>query len=151
MCSGAPGATPGATVAVAMEAHPWQSAQSGRWRLSTLDKIRVALLFGGRSAEHEVSLVSARYVFDVLHAAGFDVLPLAIGTDGRWRLCTGNGGASGRMVNNSPPSPGASVTSVPVVGAWSGMPLPVHNRHRPSVPMARGSTSKPAACRTSNT
>jgi D-alanine-D-alanine ligase len=75
-----------------------------------LEKIRVALLFGGRSAEHEVSLLSARYVFDILHAAGFDVLPLAIGTDGRWRLCSGNG------IPDRAPTTGTEVTLAPGLG-----------------------------------
>ena len=46
--------------------------------------MRVALLFGGRSGEHEVSVVSARAVRRALEATGHQVLPLAIGRDGRW-------------------------------------------------------------------
>ena len=71
------------------------------------EKIRVALLFGGRSAEHEVSLLSARYVFDALHAGGYDVLPLAIGTDGCWRLCGGNG------IPDQAPTAGTEVALAP--------------------------------------
>ena len=44
----------------------------------------VGLLFGGRSAEHEVSLVSARNVRSALEEAGFDVVPIAVGRDGAW-------------------------------------------------------------------
>jgi D-alanine-D-alanine ligase len=47
-------------------------------------RIRLALLFGGRSPEHDVSLTSARSVRDALDPARFDVVPLAIGRDGRW-------------------------------------------------------------------
>ena len=47
---------------------------------------RIALLFGGRSTEHEVSLRSARSVAEALRAADFDVVPIAVDGDGRW-LC----------------------------------------------------------------
>lgn len=45
---------------------------------------RVGLVFGGRSAEHRVSVVSARTVAAALEEAGFDVLPLGVAQDGRW-------------------------------------------------------------------
>ena len=47
-------------------------------------RIRLALLFGGRSPEHEVSVISARSMRQALDPARFEVLPLAIGRDGRW-------------------------------------------------------------------
>lgn len=47
-------------------------------------RLRVALVFGGRSGEHEVSVVSATYVRDALNAAGHDVLPMAVDRAGRW-------------------------------------------------------------------
>ncbi len=49
-------------------------------------KTKVALIFGGRSAEHEVSLVSASAVYANLDKARFDVLSLYIGKDGLWRI-----------------------------------------------------------------
>lgn len=45
---------------------------------------RIGLLFGGRSVEHEVSVVSARGVRVALHEAGFECSPLAVAGDGRW-------------------------------------------------------------------
>jgi D-alanine-D-alanine ligase len=45
---------------------------------------RIALLFGGTSVEHEVSVVSARGVAAALDPARFDVLPVGITTEGRW-------------------------------------------------------------------
>jgi len=45
---------------------------------------RIALVFGGRSPEHEVSIVSARFVAKQLALAGFTVVPLGIGLDGSW-------------------------------------------------------------------
>jgi D-alanine-D-alanine ligase len=50
------------------------------------DRLRVMLLFGGRSAEHDVSLVSAVAVAGALLDAGYDVVPVAITKEGRWLL-----------------------------------------------------------------
>lgn len=47
-------------------------------------KLRVALVFGGRSGEHEVSVVSARSVARALDPAKYEVLPMAIDRAGRW-------------------------------------------------------------------
>jgi D-alanine-D-alanine ligase len=48
--------------------------------------VRVALLAGGRSSEHDVSLASARSVIEALESSGHDCRPLVIGRDGVWRL-----------------------------------------------------------------
>ncbi len=55
-------------------------------------RLRVGLLFGGRSAEHDVSVLSAGNVFRALDPAEFDVIPIAITKDGTWLLCTLEGG-----------------------------------------------------------
>lgn len=47
-------------------------------------KLRVAVLFGGRSGEHEVSLMSARSVLSVLDPARYDVLQIGITLEGGW-------------------------------------------------------------------
>jgi D-alanine-D-alanine ligase len=47
--------------------------------------LRVAVLAGGRSSEHDVSLSSAAAVRDALLAAGHDVVPIEVGRDGIWR------------------------------------------------------------------
>lgn len=47
-------------------------------------KTRVGLVFGGRSVEHQVSLRSARTVFEGLAAAGYEPVPLGIAEDGCW-------------------------------------------------------------------
>jgi D-alanine-D-alanine ligase len=49
-----------------------------------LDGLRVGLVFGGRSVEHRVSVLSARTVAGALAAAGFEVVPLGIAQDGMW-------------------------------------------------------------------
>ena len=47
-------------------------------------KLTVAILFGGRSGEHEVSLMSARSVLSVLDRARYDVIEIGITHDGAW-------------------------------------------------------------------
>ncbi len=46
--------------------------------------LRVGVLFGGRSGEHEVSIASARNVIDALQKAGHTVVPIGISPQGRW-------------------------------------------------------------------
>jgi D-alanine-D-alanine ligase len=47
-------------------------------------KIRVGVLFGGQSGEHEVSLVSARAVMEGLDPEKYEVVPIGITKQGRW-------------------------------------------------------------------
>ena len=47
-------------------------------------KLRVAVLHGGRSGEHEVSLRSARAIMEGFDPERFEVIPLFIGKEGRW-------------------------------------------------------------------
>jgi D-alanine-D-alanine ligase len=51
---------------------------------NTNPKLRIAILFGGRSGEHEVSLMSARSVLSVLDADKYEVTQVGITHDGRW-------------------------------------------------------------------
>jgi D-alanine-D-alanine ligase len=57
--------------------------------MSERKNIRVGVVFGGRSGEHEVSLASARNVMDALDQAGYTVTPIGITPQGRW-LTGGN-------------------------------------------------------------
>jgi D-alanine-D-alanine ligase len=50
------------------------------------DRLRVLVLFGGRSAEHEISLLSARFVVEALDPARFEALLVGIDKQGRWQL-----------------------------------------------------------------
>lgn len=49
-----------------------------------VSKLKVGVLFGGRSAEHEVSLVSATSVINALDKSKYDVVPIGITKEGRW-------------------------------------------------------------------
>ena len=51
-----------------------------------MTKLRVAILYGGRSAEHEVSVVSARSVMAAIDRSKYEVVPIAITKAGRWML-----------------------------------------------------------------
>lgn len=54
-----------------------------------MKKIRVGVIFGGRSGEHEVSLRSAESVLNALDRSKYDVVPIAITPEGRWLSAKG--------------------------------------------------------------
>jgi D-alanine-D-alanine ligase len=47
-------------------------------------KLRVGVIFGGRSGEHEVSIRSAASVIDAIDRQKYDVVPIAISREGKW-------------------------------------------------------------------
>ncbi|HLW69282.1 MAG TPA: D-alanine--D-alanine ligase family protein [Candidatus Binataceae bacterium] len=49
-------------------------------------KLRVAVLFGGRSGEHEISLRSALTVIAAMDPARYEIVPIGIARDGKWAL-----------------------------------------------------------------
>ena len=51
-----------------------------------MKKLRVGVIYGGRSGEHEVSLASAAAVFKNLDPARYEAIPIKIEKDGRWSL-----------------------------------------------------------------
>lgn len=53
------------------------------------DRRRVLVVFGGRSAEHEISCISARSVMDALDPQRFEVVPVGITKQGAWQLMSG--------------------------------------------------------------
>ena len=68
-----------------------------------MKKLRVGILFGGRSGEHEISLLSAASVFKAIDPNKYEVVPIGITKDGRWltasdaeRLLHGNTGEGAR-------------------------------------------------------
>jgi D-alanine-D-alanine ligase len=68
-------------------------------------RVRVAVLLGGRSSEHDVSLASARSVIEALDPARYETVTVEIGRDGRWELGTGEDGS----VAETLPVPAAGV------------------------------------------
>ena len=49
-------------------------------------KLRIGVLFGGRSGEHEISLRSALTVMSAMDPRRYEIVPIGIGRDGRWSL-----------------------------------------------------------------
>src|SRR2546428_6205000 len=57
-------------------------------------KLRVGLLFGGRSGEHEVSLTSAASVLQALDPAKYEVVPIGITREGGWLIGSAGGSSA---------------------------------------------------------
>jgi len=81
-------------------------------------KLRVGILFGGRSGEHEVSLLSAASVLRAIDRDKFDVTPIGITREGRWlaaadanHLLNGDASAVARRLRAGDPeaTPGAKL------------------------------------------
>ena len=51
-----------------------------------MKKLRVGVIYGGRSGEHEVSLASAAAVFQNLDSQRYEPIAIRIEKDGRWTL-----------------------------------------------------------------
>ena len=65
----------------------------------TGNRLRMAVLFGGRSAEHDVSVLSATNVMRALDPARYDAVPVFVTRDGRWTLASY---ADGMLATASP-------------------------------------------------
>ena len=90
-----------------------------------MSKIRVLLLFGGRSAEHEVSVVSARSVYAAIDRERYDVVLAGIDQQGRWYF----GGKDGESLSSSTVVPDEQVparlsTAGPFLESKDGNGLP---------------------------
>jgi D-alanine-D-alanine ligase len=73
-------------------------------------RLRVALLAGGRSSEHDISLASARSVLAALDPGRYDVVSVAIGRDGRWALEPGTQALTGPGSASAEGEPGPAET-----------------------------------------
>src|SRR5262245_22657026 len=87
-------------------------------------RLRLGILFGGRSAEHEVSLQSARNVMAAADPHKYEIVPIAISKEGRWRV--------GALPPGSPPLPALEgilkdgVEVIPAAGpAAAGSLIPI--------------------------
>jgi len=123
-----------------------------------MKKLRVGVLFGGRSGEHEVSLLSAASVVNAIDKSKYEVVPIGITKDGRWltagaaeALLQGKPSEEGKSLRAGDPeaTPGAAVLArgeavvVP--------PEPVHHGTRSITPFqSDASTLRRAADRAIN-
>ncbi len=69
------------------------------------ERVRLIVLYGGQSAEHDVSRVSARHVVAALDADRYEIVPIGIGRDGTWHL------------------PAASIAELTDAGGDTGLPV----------------------------
>src|SRR5579862_8301935 len=96
-------------------------------------KLRVGILFGGRSGEHEVSLLSAASILNAIDRKKFDVVPIGITKEGRWlasadaqNLLQGNHVAEPRQLRAGDPqaTPGAKLLHDGMPTLMAPMPGP---------------------------
>jgi len=73
--------------------------------------LRIGVVFGGRSSEHEVSLASANNVIDALTRAGHQVSPIGIAPSGRWLI----GGDPMKALSDNASGAGDAGDRVPTV------------------------------------
>lgn len=83
------------------------------------ERLRVGVLFGGRSGEHEVSLQSARAVMENLRKAGHEVVPIGIAKSGRWLV----GGDPLKALSEGRPAGEQAVTLLAEPGQRGLVPL----------------------------
>src|SRR5215216_685374 len=74
-----------------------------------ISKLRVAVLLGGRSAEHDVSILSASNVLKALDATKYDVVPILITRGGKWLALDFKDGALPEPI----PESGSEICLVP--------------------------------------
>lgn len=55
-----------------------------------MSRIKIGLLFGGQSTEHEVSLQSAQNIYQAIDRERFDVLLIGIDKQGKWHISNEN-------------------------------------------------------------
>ncbi len=111
---------------------------------TAMKKLRVGVLFGGRSGEHEVSLLSAASVLNAIDRKKFEVLPIGITKEGRWvtstaaeRLLSGDPAANPRALRAGDPD---STEAAAVLARGEGVivpPMPANRQtgHRSTGPL----------------
>jgi D-alanine-D-alanine ligase len=75
--------------------------------MATVNRLRIAVLFGGRSAEHDVSVLSATNVMGALDPEKYDAVPVFVTREGQWLLSSFEGGTLAK------PSAGTELSLVP--------------------------------------
>ena len=93
--------------------------------MSAVKRLRVGVLFGGRSGEHEVSLASAASVIRALDPEKYEAVPIGISKDGRWLVGTSSVKMPADVLKSGdrvvlPPDPNAAAL-VPL-GPGAGQP-----------------------------
>src|SRR5271170_2839252 len=97
----------------------------GGFAMSAQKRLRIGVLFGGRSGEHEVSLASAASVIRALEPEKYEAVPIGISKDGRWLVGTGSVKMLADVLKSGdrvvlPPDP--SVATLVPLGPAAGQP-----------------------------
>ncbi|HEX4486428.1 MAG TPA: D-alanine--D-alanine ligase family protein [Terriglobales bacterium] len=111
-----------------------------------MKKLRVGILFGGRSGEHEVSLLSAASVLNAIDKSKYEVVPIGISKEGHWltsgdatRLLEGKPVAESHLRAGDPEAtPGAAVLAT---GEAVVVPPEPHHKSGSIVPFQTDDTS----------
>src|SRR5919108_4664223 len=111
-------------------------------------RIRVGILFGGRSGEHEISLLSAASVFEAIDKTKYEVVPIGITKEGKWltamhaeNLLRGKRGAGKHLRAGDPAATasaavlaaGDAIIVPPIPAADSMVPFHTDSRHPESI------------------
>ena len=110
-----------------------------------MSKLRVGILFGGRSGEHEVSLLSAASVLNAIDKTKYDVVPIGITKQGQWltsahaeRLLKGNKEDTSQLRAGDPEAtPGAAL-----LASGEGVIVPPVPSEASMVPFAQENPAK---------
>jgi len=121
-----------------------------------MSKLRVGVLFGGRSGEHEVSLLSAASVVNAIDKEKYEVVPVGITKDGRWvtagdaeRLLSGQHHEEKHLRAGDPEAtPGAAVLAAGE--AVVVPPEPVHRANPSLAPFQTDTLARRASDRAIN-
>jgi len=71
-----------------MSSQPESNAPQVTEAIDLHNRTRLVALFGGQSAEHEISLITARNVLSHVDTARFEIIPVAVTVDGQWVIAT---------------------------------------------------------------
>jgi D-alanine-D-alanine ligase len=80
-----------------------------------IHRVRVAVLMGGRSSEHQISVASARSVLEALDPNRYEAVTVVIERDGRWELGSGENGSVAETLPVPTSSVPATLGNVDVV------------------------------------
>ncbi len=78
-----------------------------------MSRLRVAVLMGGRSSEHDISVASGRSILAGLEEAGYEAIPIEIDRQGRWALPLPEMPAIGSEVTSPVPVPSSTASPTP--------------------------------------
>ena len=117
-----------------------------------MKKLRVGILFGGRSGEHEVSLLSAASVLEAIDKSKYEVVPIGITKEGRWvtalhaeNLLRGKSSEENVRASHLPAGDPQATTTAAVLAAGDGIIVPPMPAAESLVPFESTAPAPPGA------